>query len=93
MHILSALYKLRKPLYCEICDEQKKSVLGYLSHKSVCQLGGAALDVLKVACEVCGRKVLPVSLDFHMKIHNKPKEELTSVESQISDKPRRAATQ
>ncbi|KAL1490447.1 hypothetical protein ABEB36_013137 [Hypothenemus hampei] len=102
MRILTQLYKAKKPLHCEKCKQQKKSVLGYLSHKSVCQRSEIEVEDVKVACQICGRKMLPVSMDSHMKIHNKPEktEELNEfrdfeTENTVWDsgRPRRAATQ
>ncbi|XP_076270388.1 uncharacterized protein LOC143202620 isoform X1 [Rhynchophorus ferrugineus] len=71
MRILTALYKSKKPLHCEKCDTVKKSVFGYLSHKTTCQKSIDELEDLKVKCHICGKKVLPVSMDCHLKIHTK----------------------
>ncbi|CAG9767922.1 unnamed protein product [Ceutorhynchus assimilis] len=72
MRILTQLYKSKKPLHCEKCKVQKKSVVGYLSHKTVCQKSQEEMESVKVACKLCGQKVLPVSMDYHLKAHNKP---------------------
>lgn len=77
MRILTAIYKSKKPLYCEICGEPKKSVLGYLSHKTQCGKSEDELADLQVKCELCGSSMLPVSMSMHMKLSHstKPKEE------------------
>ncbi|KAL1487561.1 hypothetical protein ABEB36_015761 [Hypothenemus hampei] len=99
--ILNQLYKSRKPFHCEICKQQKKSVLGYLSHKSICQRLEIEVKNVKVSCTICHRKVLPVSMNSHMKIHDKPDKtdeiklicfETNNTELDIK-RPRRAATQ
>lgn len=35
-------------------------------------MSAVEVDNVKVACKLCGKKVLPVSMDFHLKTHNKP---------------------
>ncbi|XP_066155127.1 uncharacterized protein [Euwallacea fornicatus] len=99
MKILTSLYKSKKPFFCEVCGEQKKSVVGYLSHKGVCQWSGLNAEQAKVTCELCGRKMLPVSMDSHMKVHNKAEaarkaynDELERIEAEELG-PRRAALQ
>ncbi|XP_066250284.1 uncharacterized protein [Euwallacea similis] len=99
MKILTSLYKSKKPFFCEVCGEQKKSVVGYLSHKGVCQWSGLNAEQAKVTCELCGRKMLPVSMDSHMKVHNKAEaarkaynDELERMEAEELG-PRRAALQ
>lgn len=44
-------------------------MLGYLSHKSICQLKGFETESIKAECNLCGKKMMPVSLSSHMKIH------------------------
>ncbi|KAH1023930.1 uncharacterized protein LOC109543640 isoform X1 [Dendroctonus ponderosae] len=80
--ILGQLCKLKKPLHCETCKQQKKSVLGYLSHKSICQLNGLEAESIKAECKLCGKKMMPVSLSWHMKTHTN---ETTREEPQKSD--------
>ncbi|XP_018561078.1 uncharacterized protein LOC108903390 [Anoplophora glabripennis] len=72
LNVLTALYKAKKPLYCDKCGGSKKSVIGFLSHQSQC---GVKLEETKVQCQFCDRKVLPVSMQTHIKwVHEKPKE-------------------
>jgi len=68
MYILNQIYKKKKPLYCDICDVQKKSVMGLLSHKSQCRKDNEELSTLMVACELCGSKMLPVSMTRHLQL-------------------------
>ncbi|RZC38768.1 uncharacterized protein BDFB_007282, partial [Asbolus verrucosus] len=73
MHTLNSLYKKKKPLYCDKCGEVKKSVVGFLSHQSTCRKSEEQLESVKIACEICGRKMLPVSMSTHMKfLHSNP---------------------
>ncbi|KAK5646406.1 hypothetical protein RI129_004870 [Pyrocoelia pectoralis] len=67
MSILSDLYKRKKPLYCEHCGIVKKSALGYLSHKSVCQKSPNEVNNVRIKCEYCEHTVLPVSMTAHLK--------------------------
>lgn len=66
MGILNALYKSKKPLYCEKCGSSKKSVLGYLSHRSTCMKSNEEKEDLKVQCPHCPAKILPVSMSYHL---------------------------
>uniref|UniRef100_A0A1Y1MYX5 C2H2-type domain-containing protein n=1 Tax=Photinus pyralis TaxID=7054 RepID=A0A1Y1MYX5_PHOPY len=68
MSILTDLYKRKKPLYCENCGITKKSALGYLSHKSVCQRSANEVSSVRIKCEYCEHTVLPVSMSAHLKI-------------------------
>ncbi|XP_063903465.1 uncharacterized protein LOC135122905 isoform X1 [Zophobas morio] len=68
MHTLHMLYKKKKPLYCDKCGKVKKSVVGFLSHRSQCLKSEEQLESVKIACEICGRKMLPVSMSTHMKM-------------------------
>ncbi|KAJ8952255.1 hypothetical protein NQ318_007414 [Aromia moschata] len=71
LYALNALYKAKKPLYCEKCGISKKSVVGFLSHQTQC---GVELTEVKVKCEFCERRVLPVSMQTHIKlVHEEPK--------------------
>ncbi|KAF5289007.1 hypothetical protein FQA39_LY03886 [Lamprigera yunnana] len=67
MRILTDLYKRKKPLYCEKCDQPKKSVMGYLSHKSMCQKSSNELHAMRVQCSHCNHHVLPISMSAHLK--------------------------
>lgn len=97
MTILTALYKAKKPLYCEKCGQSKKSVVGFLSHQSQC---GEKIEEVKIQCQFCDRKVLPVSMQTHIKmVHEKPKEKILAqdasyfdVDTDIVLKKRKAAT-
>ncbi|XP_030767640.1 uncharacterized protein LOC115891333 isoform X2 [Sitophilus oryzae] len=80
---LTALYKEKKPLYCEQCDQAKKSVVGFMSHKLTCRKSAAEMDSIKVACHICGKKILPVSMSFHLKIHSKSEEPIEDSFSSI----------
>jgi hypothetical protein len=82
MHTLNALYKKKKPLYCDKCGEVKKSVVGFLSHRSQCLKSEEQLESVKIACEICGRKMLPVSMTTHMKMHQ------PNVKEDIEEKPK-----
>lgn len=68
MRVLTDLYKRKKPLYCENCNMVKKSVMGYLSHKSICQRSSEEIEASKVKCDHCGRTLMPVSMAIHLKI-------------------------
>ncbi|CAH1111869.1 unnamed protein product [Psylliodes chrysocephalus] len=91
---LNALYKAKKPLYCEKCGIVKKSVVGLLSHLGQC----GNTEQAKIECELCGKKVLPVSLPTHIKLAHETakKVETTSnyfqVDLEVSQKRRKAAT-
>ncbi|KAK3914402.1 General transcription factor 3C polypeptide 2 [Frankliniella fusca] len=63
--------KKRKVLTCEICGEEKKSALGFYSHKQVCGKSDEEIEQFKVACEICGKSVLPCSMKSHMMIHQR----------------------
>ncbi|XP_018329237.1 uncharacterized protein LOC108739711 isoform X2 [Agrilus planipennis] len=67
VYILNGIYKQRKPLYCEKCDTPRKSVMGYLSHKSSCQKTEEEKQDLRIKCEYCDRRVMPVSMPMHLK--------------------------
>lgn len=84
MHTLNALYKKKKPLYCDKCGEVKKSVVGFLSHRSQCLKSGEQLESVKISCEICGRKMLPVSLTTHMKMLHQNTEKEETVEKQLN---------
>ncbi|GJQ69719.1 hypothetical protein Trydic_g22289 [Trypoxylus dichotomus] len=64
--ILSELCHKRKFLRCEICGENRRSVVGFISHRSRCEKSVDEIDDLKVECSLCKRKMLPVSLPRHM---------------------------
>ncbi|XP_008194372.2 uncharacterized protein LOC103313276 [Tribolium castaneum] len=89
MHTLNSLYKKKKPLYCDKCGEVKKSVVGFLSHRSQCLKSGEQLESVKISCDLCGRRMLPVSLTTHMKmIHQNPdKEEVPEKTTNNAAKP------
>ncbi|CAH1164048.1 unnamed protein product [Phaedon cochleariae] len=71
MFVLNSLYKAKKPLYCDKCGQTKKSVIGYISHRSQC---GVGTKEAHVECEICGKKMLPVSMLTHLKFVHGPKE-------------------
>lgn len=75
MYTLNNLYKKKKPLYCDKCGEMKKSVVGFLSHQSQCSKSSEQLESVKATCELCGKKMLPVSMPTHMKFVHGPKPE------------------
>lgn len=95
MYILNQLYKKKKPLYCDICDVQKKSVMGLLSHKSQCRKDNQELSNLMVTCELCGNKMLPVSMTRHMQLSHSNGQKVTSktegMSMEIVDGKRKAA--
>lgn len=68
MRTLAAIYKSKKPLYCELCGESKKSVVGYLSHKTQCGKSEEEISSMYVKCELCGNVMLPVSVQMHNKL-------------------------
>lgn len=63
--------KKRKVLCCEICGEEKKSAVGFITHKQVCGKSEEEKEQLKISCEVCGKSIMPVSLKSHMMIHQR----------------------
>lgn len=74
--ILSILNKIlkgkkRKVLSCEICSEEKKSALGFYTHKQVCGKSEEEIESLRITCDVCGKSMMPVSLRSHMLIHQR----------------------
>ncbi|XP_044752037.1 uncharacterized protein LOC123311962 [Coccinella septempunctata] len=75
-YTLNALYLAKVPFHCDICDKAVKSVQGFLSHKSVC---GRESEDVKVACEKCGRKMLPVSMQSHMRFYHENKDRVEEV--------------
>ncbi|XP_060528679.1 uncharacterized protein LOC132703441 isoform X2 [Cylas formicarius] len=98
MRILNQLYKSKKPLNCEKCGASKKSVVGYLSHKSTCQKSDQELEEVKVQCKLCFKKLLPVSLEYHLKTSHAPpkanqldERDWTSANTDQGDLKRRAA--
>ncbi|KAG5897827.1 hypothetical protein JTB14_011827 [Gonioctena quinquepunctata] len=94
LSVLNALYKMKKPLYCDKCNQTKKSVLGFLSHRSQC---GIDLQKAKIQCTMCNKKVLPVSMPSHIKmVHEAPKKQPVesdyfNVDSNAPIKKRQAA--
>lgn len=80
MSILGTVCKSKKKLCCENCGEQKKSVIGYLSHKTKCQKTDEEIEDMKIECKLCGSKMLPVSMTMHMKLLHtkKPESEQTT---------------
>ncbi|XP_023017912.2 uncharacterized protein [Leptinotarsa decemlineata] len=92
LSVLNNMYKMKKPLFCDRCETVKKSVIGFLSHRSQCGDHEA-----KVACDICRKMVLPVSMPSHIKLyHEKAKESPNqsnyfSVDYKISDHKRKAA--
>ncbi|XP_039443604.1 titin-like [Culex pipiens pallens] len=54
---------------CEKCGVSKKSALGLVSHRVVCGLTPEQIEASKVACENCGRKMMPVSMTSHLNGH------------------------
>lgn len=86
MSILTDLYKRKKPLYCDQCTTKKKSVIGFLSHRAVCQKTAAEKQAMKVQCERCDRLVMPVSMSMHMKYcHSEKLEDLDKEDPTISE--------
>ncbi|XP_049821946.1 uncharacterized protein LOC109602047 isoform X2 [Aethina tumida] len=79
MAILNKLYKEKKPLFCEKCGVSKKSVIGFLSHRSMCQLSADELEGLKIKCELCDNRVLPVSMVMHLKCKHKLNPDMTPI--------------
>ncbi|KAF5286787.1 hypothetical protein FQR65_LT02205 [Abscondita terminalis] len=99
MGILNDIYKRRRPLYCENCNVVKKSVMGYLSHKSVCQRSHDEIQAYKVKCNHCSRFLLPISMSVHMKsctglkTNTIPKSPATNKNDEVPiNSKRRAAT-
>ncbi|KAK9888369.1 hypothetical protein WA026_000622 [Henosepilachna vigintioctopunctata] len=78
--ILNSLYLARKLFYCDKCDKAMKSVNGFLSHKSVC---GKTVEAVRVPCQYCSRKMLPVSLPSHIRHHH---EAIEGVEPKVKKK-------
>lgn len=91
--VLGNLCKKNHPLRCETCGVKKKSVIGFLSHKSQCQKTDQELEGLKVMCQLCGRTMLPVSLQRHMDLsHPEKKPEIADVAEAEVLAPRKAAS-
>lgn len=72
---LSLLYKQKKNFKCEVCNIIKKSVVGFMSHMDTCSKTEEELEMLKVKCEICNKKVMPSSMYSHMKLTHHPQEE------------------
>lgn len=71
--------KGKKVLSCEICGEEKKSAVGFFTHKQVCGKTDEEIEQLRITCDICGKSFMPVSLRSHMQIHQrKAAEELES---------------
>lgn len=71
-------YSKKKPLRCETCGNTRKSVVGYLSHRSRCARSQDEIDDMKVTCNQCQRRMLPVSLPTHMVLYHTNKTETES---------------
>lgn len=65
---LTELYQKKKPLRCDVCGKNRKSVVGFLSHKSQCTKSDYEIEDMKVKCHLCDRKMLPVSLPRHLEL-------------------------
>lgn len=86
MAVLHGLYKQKKPFYCEICGGIKKSVMGYLSHKSTCNKTEKEIEDMKITCEICGRSMMSVSMSVHLKqVHEK--KEYTELDQMFVEEP------
>lgn len=66
MNILQGVIKAKRPLRCELCGTTKKSVVGYLSHKAICQKTEEEIQAMRVTCEICQKTYHPSSLPSHM---------------------------
>ncbi|XP_034244212.1 general transcription factor 3C polypeptide 2 [Thrips palmi] len=66
--------KKRKVLSCELCGEEKKSAVGFYTHKQVCGKSEEEIESLRITCEICGKSFMPVSLRSHMLIHQRKEE-------------------
>ncbi|KAI4465697.1 rna polymerase iii transcription initiation factor complex subunit [Holotrichia oblita] len=66
LKILTELLHKKKPLRCESCGNIRKSVMGFLSHRSQCRKSANEIEDLKVKCHLCDRRMLPVSLSRHI---------------------------
>lgn len=71
--LLTKVYKIQKRLTCEKCGEKKKSVVGFVSHMMQCSKTEAEIMQMKVACQLCGSMLLPVSMAAHMRLSHGPK--------------------
>jgi DNA-directed RNA polymerase beta' subunit len=93
--ILTRIHHTKKWLTCETCGARKQSVVGFISHLQCCQKSFEEFVMLKMACVICGRVMLPASLKVHMSaIHkNAPKVEkrITQNEIEVKTKMKRAA--
>ncbi|KRT79779.1 hypothetical protein AMK59_8008 [Oryctes borbonicus] len=66
MKILKDLCVKRKCLRCDVCGMNRKSVVGFISHRSQCEKSVDEIDVLRVKCHLCDRRMLPISLPRHI---------------------------
>ncbi|XP_073979664.1 uncharacterized protein isoform X3 [Rhodnius prolixus] len=67
---------------CEKCGETKKSVKGFLSHIQFCGKTLEERQKLMVACPLCGRVMMPSSLEQHRPLCSKkapPKEAVAEI--------------
>ncbi|KAK9702326.1 hypothetical protein QE152_g30043 [Popillia japonica] len=86
---LTELLHKKKPLRCDSCGNVRKSVMGFLSHRSQCQKSANEIENMKVKCHLCGRRMLPVSLSRHMVLsHEKEPTEKSDLVDDINDEAR-----
>lgn len=69
-----------------MCGTTKKSVMGFLSHKGVCQKSTEEVTAMRVKCEYCDRTMMPVSVTMHLKFCKKANVDNTSIDGESSFK-------
>nr|CAD7443819.1 unnamed protein product [Timema bartmani] len=94
-YVVTRAWKMKIPLQCEFCLEFKRSVVGFISHIQFCQKTSEERDAMMMACEVCGRVMMPSSLKVHLPTHRTSELAKFSEEAQTKTTPtgkRAAAT-
>jgi len=52
-------------MFCNKCNEEKKSALGHLSHIYICGETEETIESRKLQCELCSERFLPVNATYH----------------------------
>nr|CAD7575306.1 unnamed protein product [Timema californicum] len=68
-YVVTRAWKMKIPLRCEFCLEFKRSVVGFISHIQFCQKTSEERDAMMMACDICGRVMMPSSLKVHLPTH------------------------
>lgn len=65
--LVKAAFKLTKKATCELCQDVKKSFMGFASHIRICGKSEEEKNALKVECPYCSAKCLKYSMPVHIK--------------------------